>query len=1227
MNIKSIAIFYGHVASNVGDIAINRGEVNLLQAAYPQAQITAVLLNVKNSRYMETSKASFGPEGAVRLVEVSDSDVSGVDMALDPERWLAHCGVADADLVVLAAGEHLFSYEGNENPRNLFWRTLPAFAARQAGKGCLVMPSTFGPYETKSARALMEALIAGGPRIAARETRSIDVLRELAPGFEPQALLDPAFFIVPPPARAPEEGPRNIALVMRSGHWGMRIAEDARLNIKADDPEMAEQETAYRFSLDFSRKVLDETEHRVTMFVQTDADRAIAEAVERELSGSPQAARFLKRPVATIDDYLEALSAADHVVASRFHALILGMVCGKPGYGLYFASHGHKIPGLMDLVGRPSDCLDLSTMEVGQTVQAAFDAATGPLDFSQTAARLEALRAATMDWLKGEWVQVGRSALDARDIAALAATAGSFYHEQAHRFSADAYRRRRQLTNHDSKSEQMQAAIEASDQMIAKLTFERDASRQKNRDSQKRIEILENAIIGLEGIQIDHDAAIEKWKHGGRRIQLLEEQIMVLKQITAERDELELRIEEREQRIQALEADLGKLKKAKEERDALRADLILRMRQISNLEKSLESLQAVKTQNDVLHTQKADWSRRVSRLEMRLHDLENSTTLRIGSALVASARSPKEIAGLPKVLLNIYKDSKLRKTGQGSLKLAEDNDDESEFWRVYRKSGPNGLIQWIATLHPTDEGALRSSLMSAAKELDGKGEYLDGIVLLRHAVKLDKTDASLRALYWSLQREVDLEGAWAVIRDLRALYGEKPTKVQRERLAKLSRSAAFQLSVVEKVQTRSEKKLTPVSNRICYVLHNSLPFASGGYATRAQGVALGLKSAGFDVVALTRPGFPLDAKPELTPDSIPLQDEIEGIPYRRLLTPSRQGSSAVGYMEAAADAMAAEFEKIRPAFVLAASNYQTALPALLAARRLGIPFAYEIRGFWEITRISREPEFIHTPSYKIQELLEAETAKRADHVFTLTGPMKQEMVRRGVAADHITLLPNSCQPERFLPRPRDEALAARLGIPSEVTVIGYIGTFVQYEGLELLVEAAANLRDRGLSFRLLLVGNENVAAGDAGPITTEVQRIAQERGLDDWLIMPGRVPHDQVESYYSLIDIAPFPRKAQPVTEMVSPMKPLEAYAMEKAVVASSVGALQEMVQDGKTGLIFEKDNVASLTDTLALLIAEPELRMQLGREGRRWVEAERTWDSTAKIAADKIKYIIEELQ
>jgi glycosyltransferase involved in cell wall biosynthesis len=218
-----------------------------------------------------------------------------------------------------------------------------------------------------------------------------------------------------------------------------------------------------------------------------------------------------------------------------------------------------------------------------------------------------------------------------------------------------------------------------------------------------------------------------------------------------------------------------------------------------------------------------------------------------------------------------------------------------------------------------------------------------------------------------------------------------------------------------------------------------------------------------------------------------------------------------------------------------------------------------------------------------------------------------------VPSERIDLLPNSCDPDRFEPRARDDELAARLGIEPGVPVIGYIGTFVDYEGLEDLAAACALLKTRGLKFRLMLVGNENASGQERGPITAQIIEAATAAGMLDWLLLPGRVPHDEVESYYSLIDIAPFPRKPWPVCEMVSPMKPLEALAMEKAVLVSNVRALAEMIRDGDTGLQFQKGDVNSLADALQRLLGDPALRRRLGVAGREWVVTDRTWNAVGR--------------
>jgi glycosyltransferase involved in cell wall biosynthesis len=207
-----------------------------------------------------------------------------------------------------------------------------------------------------------------------------------------------------------------------------------------------------------------------------------------------------------------------------------------------------------------------------------------------------------------------------------------------------------------------------------------------------------------------------------------------------------------------------------------------------------------------------------------------------------------------------------------------------------------------------------------------------------------------------------------------------------------------------------------------------------------------------------------------------------------------------------------------------------------------------------------------------------------------------------------------------LPRVRDFALAKQLDIPANIPVIGYIGTFVDYEGLEDLASACSLLKRGGVEFRLLLVGNEDASGQGRGAITEQINVIANSGGFSDWLIMPGRVPHEEVESYYSLIDIAPFPRKPLPVCEMVSPIKPLEALAMEKAVVVSSVRALQEMVTHEKTGLVFEKGNVEGLTNALRRLLVDTELRKTLGKNGREWVLRERSWAATTKVVAAYVR-------
>lgn len=415
----------------------------------------------------------------------------------------------------------------------------------------------------------------------------------------------------------------------------------------------------------------------------------------------------------------------------------------------------------------------------------------------------------------------------------------------------------------------------------------------------------------------------------------------------------------------------------------------------------------------------------------------------------------------------------------------------------------------------------------------------------------------------------------------------------------------------------------PIPDRLCYALSSSPPSTSG-YATRSHGVATALREAGFDLVGLTRPGYPWDRSKADGADRGSDAETVGQVDYHRIRTPRRDMMTQQDYVEDAATAFERKIAELRPMAVLAASNWESALPAGIAARRLGLPFFYEVRGFWEMTRASKEEGFETTPLYAAWSQLEGVTARAADHVFTLTPPMRDELILRGVPAEKITLLPNACDPAEFTPRPRDDALAATLGLPNSVPVIGYVGSFVEYEGLELLIRACGALRREGLTFRLLVVGSES---GGPGRYSAALRQLGQDEGLEDWLIMPGRVPHDQVPAFYSLIDITPFPRMPHAVTERVSPLKPMEAMAMCKAVIVSDVRAMTDMVRHDETGLRFAKGDAGALADALRQLLSDADLRQQLGQQGRAWIEAERDWSIIGRTAHEVITQKLKEIQ
>ncbi|WP_030071923.1 glycosyltransferase [Halomonas alkaliantarctica] len=378
----------------------------------------------------------------------------------------------------------------------------------------------------------------------------------------------------------------------------------------------------------------------------------------------------------------------------------------------------------------------------------------------------------------------------------------------------------------------------------------------------------------------------------------------------------------------------------------------------------------------------------------------------------------------------------------------------------------------------------------------------------------------------------------------------------------------------------------PIQGRIAYVVSHGQTYASNGYAIRTQGIAQALNQHGFETLCFVRPGRPweLHAKNKVAPEST-----IEGVRY--IHTRWQNDKAPVGNkerLEANVKKYVELFKVYRPSAVLAASNHAVGLPAWIAAKHLGLPFYNEVRGFWELSRAAREAEYKNTAAFKLEAERDAFVAKRAQTVFTLSKPMKDELVKRGVKASNIALVPNGVSQLPNI-KPVNPALKKKLGITDDEKVIGYIGSFSAYEGLEVLLDACTQLVAAGEKLKLLLVGDDQ-------PITTAVSDSNEQDSNEQvgkaeqtrWLIQVGRVPHDQVAEYYALIDSVVIPRKPLAVCKLVPPMKAAEALAHGKRLVVSDVAPLAEYADKYEGVVSFEAGSAASLATALQGSLKQP---------------------------------------
>lgn len=386
--------------------------------------------------------------------------------------------------------------------------------------------------------------------------------------------------------------------------------------------------------------------------------------------------------------------------------------------------------------------------------------------------------------------------------------------------------------------------------------------------------------------------------------------------------------------------------------------------------------------------------------------------------------------------------------------------------------------------------------------------------------------------------------------------------------------------------------------KILHVLDHSVPLFSG-YSFRSRSIIHAQRALGLHSVVLTSPKHGSSA------DGV---EEIEGIRYYR--TASFAGDSIgklpfareVKLMARLARRITAVAKQENIDLIHSHSPLLNGLPALWVARRLNVPLVYEARAFWEDAAVDHGTFAEGSFRYRVSRGLETFLFKQADHAITICAAMRQELARRGIALSRVSVVPNGVDIEEFTPLKRSAPLARRLGLNGG-PVFGFIGSFYRYEGLRFLVEAFPRIRAQIPDARLMLVGG-----GEEEPILRELAQTQQ-----DGILFTGRVPHHEVNDYYSLVDVIVCPRLRMRLTELVTPLKPLESMAMGKAVLASDVGGHQELIENGRTGLLFRAEDSEDIVKQSVRLAGDPTLRAALGEAGRHFVASERSWDKLAQ--------------
>lgn len=400
--------------------------------------------------------------------------------------------------------------------------------------------------------------------------------------------------------------------------------------------------------------------------------------------------------------------------------------------------------------------------------------------------------------------------------------------------------------------------------------------------------------------------------------------------------------------------------------------------------------------------------------------------------------------------------------------------------------------------------------------------------------------------------------------------------------------------------------------KILHVFDHSIPLHSG-YTFRSRAILEHQRDMGWETFHIT------SAKHTVAEKDV---EEIDGLKFYRTRPagglmeriPILNQWSIISSLESRLNEIIPD---IKPDIIHAHSPALNGLAALKAANKHNIPLVYECRAFWEDAAVDHGTTREGSVRYRLTRLLETYVFKKANAVTCICNGLKNDIANRGVNDKKITIIPNAVDIQKFkFDQEADSSLKKTLGLDNQI-VLGFIGSFYAYEGIPLILDALPEILKNKSNVKFLLVGG--------GPQEENIKARIEQLQLQDSVVMTGRVPHDQVQDYYNLVDIFLYPRLSMRLTDLVTPLKPLEAMAQGRLVIASDVGGHKELITNHKNGVLFQANQVTSLVTSVIELIEHSDQWSGMKQEGKRYVEDERNWKKSVGNYRDVYTSIIDE--